>query len=66
MNGIGIVLAKLLVDNPQFIPLYLIGLWFTIIKPIMGSSRIDDFSEEKYNEDITSDTINRKLVEDPT
>ena len=47
MNDIGDVIAKLLIDNPQFIPLYLIGLWFFIIKPMMGSSKEDDSSDDK-------------------
>ncbi len=47
MNDIRDVLAKLLIDNPQFIPLYLIGLWFFIIRPMMASSRKADSSEEK-------------------
>lgn len=60
MNDIGDVLAKLLIDNPQLIPLYLIGLWFLIIKPMMGSSRADDSSEEKSNKDAKSDAVDRK------
>jgi len=35
MNDIGEVFGKLLIDNPQFIPIYLIVLWFLVIKPMM-------------------------------
>lgn len=59
MNDVGDIFAKLLIDNPEFIPLYLIGLWFLIIKPMMGSSRTDDSSEEKSNKDTKSDTVDR-------
>ena len=59
MNDIGDVLAKLLIDNPQFIPLYIIGLWFFIIKPMMMSSSVDESSEKRQNED-KSDNVDGK------
>jgi len=60
VNDLGDVIAKLLIDNPQFIPLYLIGLLFLIIKPIMRSSNVDESSEERHNTDTKSDKVDGK------
>lgn len=60
MNDIGSVLAKLLLDNPQFIPAYLIGLWFFIIRPMLkGSGEKDSSSiDPKQNSLNTLDDSN--------
>jgi hypothetical protein len=40
MDKLGEDLAKFLMEYPELIPLYLIGLWFLIIKPLMGGSSV--------------------------
>ena len=60
MNDIGDVIAKLLIDNPQFIPLYLIGLWFFIIKPMMKGANTNESSADKQHEDSATEKADNK------